>query len=104
MGGIFDETGVDGLKEKKIEEEGKERVKQKAKSAASLYLQNQNKNNYKAYGCLDSDEYVENSGWSSFMVLMMNEEGGDHVLLKTCVQNQEGNALENSIAFVINSN
>ena len=52
---------------------------------------------------MDSDEYLDNPDWSSFMVLMMNEDGSDHVLLKTCVQNKHATSLENNIAFVITS-
>ena len=92
MGGIEDKSGIGGLSTEVIQEEPQERIRQKAKSAATLYLDSQraedinnnnNNNNininrnrnekYEAYGCSESDELVEDRNWSGQVVLMMQK-------------------------------
>ncbi len=90
MGGIFDESGMDGLEDKEIAMSFNERMRQKSKSAAALSLISDGKIGYSAYGCSTSDEFILGGQWASYMVLMMDSISGDHILLKTCVQGTEG--------------
>lgn len=74
---------MDGLDEP-AERSAGAKLKQKAKSAAILFMRSQNKDDLQAYG-VDSDfELANNPDWKSFMVLMMNSKG-DHELVKVCV-------------------
>lgn len=51
-GGLFDDTGCDGLDNESPLPEGTEgRYRQKARSAAAMYMKNNNKEDYSSYGC-----------------------------------------------------
>lgn len=74
MGGVEDHDGLGGLRTEVAEEEPEERLRQKGKSAASLYLESQKgelDDKYEAYGCSDSDELISDRNWSGKVVLMM---------------------------------
>lgn len=77
-GGIFDDSGVDGLENESPLQEGTEaRYRQKARSAASLNMKNQGKDDYQSYGCSpdQTERELDKQGWKSYVVLMMNKLG-----------------------------
>lgn len=54
QGAVFDETGMDGLENEQVEEGRVGKLKQKAKSAAILFMRQSNKEDLQAYG-VDAD-------------------------------------------------
>lgn len=89
-GGIFDESGFDGLDsgEDIAEPNSDEREKQRARSVALLWGKNHEPDNeYQALGCTPAPETLPN--WVSYNVLMMTTQGG-HKLVKVCIPKKEG--------------
>lgn len=99
-GGIFDQTGFDGLdKSEDVYPPGTEmRLKQRARSAVNLYTRlNEPDSKYEAYGCVDQDDHKVTlvPGWLSLTVLLMTPMG-DHKMQTVCLPQQE----KGNIVFV----
>ena len=95
-GGVYDETGFDGLdsEEDRQPEATELRNRQRARSAANIFIKDQNQQKmddaqqapgdlYQAYGCTLSNELPLPS-WLLYVVLLMNSQG-QHILFKVCL-------------------
>jgi hypothetical protein len=92
-GAIFDQTGFDGLmaNEALYPVGTKERLGQRARSAAKVYYRNNYENNeFDAYGAEVVNDLGLSKGWKLFKVLMVGKATlKDHLFLKVCIPENE---------------
>jgi hypothetical protein len=88
-GAIFDRTGSDGLNnQQQIYPEGsKERLAQRANSAAEIYIRNNfNNNSYQPYGAELLKPENTYYGWEIFKVLLIGgNNANDNIFLQVCM-------------------
>jgi hypothetical protein len=96
-GGVVDRTGIEGLSlsEKPAPIGTAERLKQRARSAASLYLKKHGNESFEAVGAIEDSEVYD--GWKVWNVMVMN--GKDYQVVKVCLP-----ATEQMMALVIDQN
>jgi hypothetical protein len=92
-GAVFDQTGFDGLmsNEAVYPVGSKERLSQRARSAAKLYYKNTYEGEeYEAYGAEEVSRPGMDNGWKMFNVLMVGRSSvKDHMFLRACIPDDE---------------
>ena len=96
-GGVVDRTGTEGLNssEKPASIGSAERSKQRARSAASLYLRKHGGETFEAVGAIEDSEMWE--GWKVWNVMVMGGKG--YEVVKVCLP-----VSEQMMALVIDQN